>query len=81
MDIKTLKSTIYQKLDELDEQGLNEVNEMVTAYLKKTDDDAEWDALSDDDRAAIEEGLEQIDNSVFYTYEEVRQMICTEFNL
>jgi hypothetical protein len=34
MDIKTLKSEIYQMLDPLDEQGLNEVNEMVTAYIK-----------------------------------------------
>jgi predicted transcriptional regulator len=81
MDIKMLKSTIYQKLDELDEQGLNEVNEIITAYLKKTDDDTEWNALTDEDRAAIEEGLEQIDNGMFYTYEEVRQMIRTEFYL
>jgi hypothetical protein len=39
MDIKTLKSEIYQMLDQLDEQGLNEVNEIVTAYLKQTDEE------------------------------------------
>jgi hypothetical protein len=60
MDIKTLKSEIYQMLDHLDEQGLNEVNEMVTAYLKQTDEEEQWDTLSDEDKAAIEEGLEQV---------------------
>jgi predicted transcriptional regulator len=81
MNIKTLKSEIYQKLDELDEQGLNEVNEMVTAYLKNTELEDQWDTLSEEDKAAIEEGIQQIERGEFYTYEEVRQMIRTEFNL
>jgi hypothetical protein len=55
-----LKSKIYHKLDELDEQGLNEVNEMVAAYLKQTDEEELWDTLSDEDKAAIEDGLHYI---------------------
>jgi predicted transcriptional regulator len=81
MNIKTLKSEIYQKLDELDEQGLSEVNDMVTAYLKQTDEEAEWDALPDEDKAAIDEGIQQIERGEFYKYEEFRQIIRTEFNL
>jgi len=76
MNIKTLKSEIYQKLDELDEQGLNEVNEMVTAYLKKqTDEDELWDTLSDEDKAAIEEGLEQVEKGMTVPFDEVRKRI------
>lgn len=75
MNIKTLKSEIYQKLDELDEQGLSEVNDMVTAYLKQTDEEAEWDALPDEDKAAIEEGLEQAEKGMTVPYDEVRERI------
>jgi predicted transcriptional regulator len=79
MNIKTLKSEIYQKLDELDEQGLSEVNDMVTAYLKQTDEEAEWDALPDEDKAAIEEGIQQIERGQFYTHEEVMERIHRKF--
>ncbi len=75
MDTHSIKSEIYKMLDELDEQGLNEVNEMVTAYLKKTDSDDEWNALSDDDREAIEEGLEQVEKGMTIPFNEVRQRI------
>jgi len=75
MDIKTLKSEIYLMLDQLDEQGLNEVNEMVTAYLKQTDEEELWDTLSDEDKAAIEEGLEQVEKGMTVPYEEVRKRI------
>jgi len=78
MDIKTLKSEIYLMLDQLDEQGLNEVNEMVTAYIKKTDEE-QWNELSDEDKAAIEEGLQQLERGEFYTHEEVMKMIHREF--
>jgi len=78
MDIKTPKSEIYLMLDQLDEQGLNEVNEMVTAYIKKTDEE-QWNELSDEDKAAIEEGISQIERGEFYTHGEVMKMIHREF--
>ncbi len=79
MNIKTLKSEIYQKLEELDEQELNEVNEMVTAYLKKAEQEDQWDTLSEEDKAAIEEGLEQFDRGEFYTFDEVRERIQKKY--
>ena len=79
MDIKTLKSEIYRMIDELDEQGLNEVNEMVTAYLRKTDEEEQWNELSDEDKAAIEEGISQIERGEFYTFDEVRERIQKKF--
>jgi hypothetical protein len=79
MDIKTLKLEIYQLLDQLNEQGLNEVNEMVTAYLRKTDEEEQWDTLSDEDKAAIEEGLEQVEKGMTVPYDEVRKRIQKKF--
>jgi predicted transcriptional regulator len=75
MDKQSLKSEIYRKLDELDEEQLQVVNEMVTAYLNKTDDDAEWNALSDEDKTAIEEGLEQVEKGMTVPFDEVRKRI------
>jgi predicted transcriptional regulator len=79
MEEQSLKSEIYRKLDELDDEGLNMVNEMVTAYLKKTDDDVEWNALSDEDRAAIEEGLEQADKGMTVPHEVVMERLNKKF--
>jgi predicted transcriptional regulator len=79
MDIKTLKSEIYQMLDPLDEQGLNEVNEMVTAYIKKTEEE-QWNELSDEDKAAIEEGLEQVEKGMTVPYDEVRKRILKKLS-
>jgi len=75
MDIQSLKSEIYRKLDELDEDQLQVVNEMVTAYLKQTDEEEQWDTLSDEDKAAIEEGLEQVEKGMTVPYDEVRKRI------
>ena len=75
MNRDSIKSEIYHKLDELNEEQLQVVNEMVTAYLKKNDDDAEWNALSDEDRAAIEEGLEQVEKGMTVPFDEVRKRI------
>jgi len=79
MDIKTLKSEIYLMLDQLDEQGLNEVNEMVTAYLKQTDEEELWDTLSDEDKAAIEEGLEQVEKGMTEPHEIVVERLNKKF--
>ena len=80
MDIKTLKSEIYRKLELLDEEQLQVVSEMVTAYQKQTNkEEGEWDALSDENKAAIEEGVSQIEKGEFYSFEEVRVRIHKTF--
>ncbi|MFA9390707.1 MAG: hypothetical protein ACERKD_12920 [Prolixibacteraceae bacterium] len=76
-----LKSLIYKKLDELDEDGLKMVNEMVTQYLKKTNGEEGWDSLSDEDKTAIEEGIRQIENGQYYTHEEVMERIHKKFGI
>lgn len=70
-----LKSKIYQQLDQLDEAGLEMVNEVVNNYLKNSEVKGGWDLLSEEDRAAIEEGLEQLDKGLYYTHEEVMESI------
>jgi len=70
-----LKSLIYQKLDELDDEGLQMVNDRITEYLEKATDDEAWNALSDEDRAAIEEGIEQVEKGMTVSYDEVRRRI------
>jgi hypothetical protein len=46
MDIAFIKSEIYKKLETLDEQGLLEVNEMVSTYLKNLKIKEHWDELT-----------------------------------
>jgi len=43
---KSLKSEINKKLDTLDEQGLLEMNEMVTTYLNNSKTQDHWGELT-----------------------------------
>jgi hypothetical protein len=71
MDKVTLKSLIYEKIDVLDEQGLMEVNEMVTTYLKRTGKPEHWGELSIAQREGILQAIESIKNGKGIKHEEI----------
>lgn len=75
MDSESLKSQIYKQLDQLDEQGLQVVSDMITRYTKQTETEDGWDSLSDEEKAAIEEGLEQVEKGMTVPYNKVRKRI------
>jgi hypothetical protein len=62
MDTSSLKSEIYKKLETLDEQGLLEVNEMVTTYLKNSKTKEHWDELTVVQQQGILQAIESIKN-------------------
>ena len=79
MNNNELKSKIYQQLDQLDEAGLQKVNEMVTNYLKSAEVEDGWDSLSKEDKAAIEEGLDQVEKGMTVPSEEVMKKLDAKF--
>lgn len=60
MDIAFIKSEIYKKLETLDEQGLLEVNEMVSTYLKNLKIKEHWDELTVVQQQGILKAVESI---------------------
>jgi len=75
MTSEEIKNNIYKMLNQLDEKSLSEVNDIMTDYLRKTESKEGWDSLSEEDKAAIAEGLEQIEKGQTIPYDEVRKRI------
>jgi len=62
MDKSSLKSEIYKKLEILNEQGLLEVNEMVTTYMKNSKNKEHWEELTVVQQQGILQAIESIEN-------------------
>lgn len=76
MDIAVKYKIISEIINSNDEHVLNAVKSLL-----KIDDEVDfWEELSTDDRAAIDEGLAQLDKSQFLSQEAVRDEIKKRFN-
>jgi Fe2+ or Zn2+ uptake regulation protein len=73
MSISSLKSEIYKKLETLDEQGLLEVNKMVTTYLKNSKNCEHWDELTVAQQQGILQAIESIKNRKGIKHKEVME--------
>ncbi len=72
-EIKKLKSTIYKKVDELnDETFLQMVEEAVTAYSSSSQKDI-LDELTPDQQQRLQESIQQADKGITISNDEVKQ--------
>ena len=72
-EIKKLKSTIYKKVDELnDETFLQMVEEAVTAYSSASQKDI-LDELTPDQQQRLQESIQQADKGKTISNDEVKQ--------
>ena len=77
MDIAVKYKIISKIINSNDEHVLNAVKSLL-----KIDDEVDfWEELSMDDRAAIDEGLAQLDKGQFVSQEAVRDEIIKRFNI
>jgi hypothetical protein len=76
MNLETRKINLINWISTLQEDDiLNKVEKI----QKETTD--WWDTISDEDKAAINEGLEQLDKGQFLTRSQVRDKIKERFNI
>jgi hypothetical protein len=73
MDKSSLKSEIFKKLETLDEQGLLEVNEMVSTYLKNSKTKEHWDELTVVQQQGILQAIESIKNGKGIKHEAIME--------
>jgi len=74
-EIKRLKSTIYKKVDQLnDETFLQMVEEAVTAYSSASQKDI-LDELTPDQQKRLHESIHQADNGNTVSNDEVKQKV------
>lgn len=72
-EIKKLKSTIYKKVDQLnDETFLQMVEEAVTAYSSASQEDM-LDELTPDQQQRLQQSIQQADNGNTISNDEVKQ--------
>jgi len=76
MDIAVKYRIISEIINSNDERVLNAVKSL----LNIEDEEDFWEGLNVDDRAAIDEGLEQLDNRQYVSHESVREEIKNRFN-
>ncbi len=76
MDIAVKYKMISKIINSTDESILNSVKSIL-----KIEDEADfWNELSMDDKAAINEGLEQLDKGQYISHESVQEEIKKRFN-
>ncbi len=76
MDIAVKYGIIAKIVNTNDERVLNAVKSL----LNIEDEGDFWDELNPEDRAAINEGLEQLDKGHYVSHESVREEIKNRFN-
>lgn len=78
MDIQTTKLKLMQLLlDTQKEQVLQRIKEI---FDQENELDF-WDELSEEDQAAIDDGLDQLDRGEYVSHQSVRDEIRTRLNL
>ncbi len=73
MDNLSLKKEIYNKLEQLDDRGLYEVNEMMTTYLNNSKTNERWDELTIVQKNGILQAMESIENGKGIKHEVVTE--------
>ena len=76
MDIAVKYRIISEIINSNDERVLNAVKSL----LNIEDEVDFWEGLNEEDRAAIDEGLEQLDKGQHVSHESVREEIKNRFN-
>lgn len=73
-------STKYKIISEIIKSNDEEVLNAVKSLLNIEDEVDFWEELSEADKTAIDEGLEQLDAGNYQSHESVRQEIKNRFN-
>ncbi|PID92453.1 MAG: hypothetical protein CSA96_03000 [Bacteroidetes bacterium] len=80
MDIVELRTDLHNMIDKIsDSNVLNAVKTLLAGKAAAQED--WWDEVSEEDRKAIEEGLEQLDRGEYLTRSEVREKIQEKYKL
>ncbi len=81
MDSIQLKTDLHRLIDQIQDNRLLQAVHMILAREARQDQLVEWDQLSEDEKQAISEGLEDIDQGRISSHEEVMSRIKAKFNL
>lgn len=77
MSTAELKSNLHKLIEDTDDP--EKLKTTFNILSEDNDDKDLWDALSDEEKAAITEGLDDIENGRVYTHEEVKKQMKVKF--
>lgn len=82
MDIKQEIEKLKTELDQVEDARLIQAIRHLLDYAKQHPQQTDWwNQISDEEKAAINEGIEQADNGELKDYSEVRNAIRDKYNL
>lgn len=81
MSTAELKLDLFRKLNTLDSHKIKEVYGLIINYMNKQGVPDFWDELSEAEKNAINEGMEQLDKGQSLSYSEVRENIRKKHNI
>ncbi len=81
MDSIQLKTDLHRLIDQIEDSRLLQAVHMILAREVGQDQQVDWNHLSEAEKQAIGEGLEDIDNGHVSPHEEVMGRIKSKFGL
>jgi predicted transcriptional regulator len=82
MDLKQEIEKLKTELDQVEDVHLIQVIKNLLEYARQPPQQTDWwNLISDEEKAAINEGIKQADNGEVKDYSEVRNAIRKKYNL
>ncbi|HBX49952.1 MAG: hypothetical protein A2275_04205 [Bacteroidetes bacterium RIFOXYA12_FULL_35_11] len=81
MSTAEIKLDLFRKLDTLDSRKIKEVYGLIVNYLNKKGVPDFWDELSEEEKNAINDGIDQLDKGQSLSYSDVRANIRKKHNI
>ncbi|OFX60836.1 MAG: hypothetical protein A2066_20335 [Bacteroidetes bacterium GWB2_41_8] len=75
-----LKNSIYQKIDRLDNNELNEINGMILNYINKKDDLEEWNTLTEQQQAGIYQAIDSLEKGEGILHEDLMNKYRSKYS-
>ena len=81
MNVAEIKTELHEKIDHADSKQLKEIYGLLINYFNGQESEEEWDTLSDSQKDAINEGLEQAEAGLGEPAEEVIKRLRNKYGL
>ncbi len=80
MKTAELKNSICQKIDQLDEKELNEINGIILNYLNQKDNDEEWNKLTEAQKTGLYKAIESVQKGEGILHEDIMNKYRSKYS-
>jgi hypothetical protein len=81
MNATNLKIKLIKEIDSLDNQNINELYAIVMNYINGKVEPEKWDSLTENQKAGIESGLNQLDQNKGISHDMVMEELKKKYGI